>query len=470
MPSPASILLCALRVSALRVLCVNLFPPLPSTFNFRLSTSSPLFRALCASALPLFFCLCAPLLAQDPKSKPSSPDEQLQQAITKSGNDRAALVRNLQDYLRQYPESAQRPRIYRALVESCMQLHDDSCATNYSERLVALSPDDIPMTVLTIQLLQRTGDEAGLRRAVNYATRVLDYVDRAAAGEKSPRLSQEVWDLDRKRDRTSVLSMRGSLELKLKDSAAAQKDFEISYAILPSATAAEQLAEIAEAKKDSNVAILEYSRAFALADANNSGSISRREIRQKLGNVWRLAHGSDDGLGEYLLRIYDEVLLASTPTKPKKNGTAREPADFTLRTAPDGAPFPLKNTKGKILVINFWATWCGPCHELEPLFAHVALSFHSNPEVLFLSANCDDDESLAVNYLKETKPRTTAVFADGLDKFYTVNSFPTVLVIGREGKVFYRTDGFQAETIESYLSSAVESALVTPSPAPAITQ
>jgi thiol-disulfide isomerase/thioredoxin len=439
--------------------------------------SRRLFSALlslsCLSAVP------APLLArpsqaaQDPSarstsksvppSKPSTADEQLQQAIAKSGNDRAALVRNLQDYLSQYPESSQRPRIYRALVESCMQLHDDSCATNYSERLVALSPDDIPMTVLTIQLLQRTGDDAGLRRAVNYATRVLDYVDRAAAGEKSPRLSQEEWNLERKRDRTSVLSLRGSLEFKLRDTAAAQKDFESSYAILPGAAVAEQLGEIAELKKDSNVAILQYARAFALANAND-GSISRREIRQKLGNVWRLAHGSDDGLGEFLLRIYDEVQQASAPAKPKKNAAAREPADFTLRIAPDGSPFPLKDTKGKILVVNFWATWCGPCHELEPLFARVAANFHSDPEVLFLSANCDDDESLAVNYLKENKPRTTAVFADGFDRFYTVNSFPTVLVIDREGKVFYRTDGFDPETVESYLSSAVHRALAEPVP------
>src|SRR5712692_6337146 len=154
--------------------------------------------------------------------------------------------------------------------------------------------------------------------------------------------------MEKKRDRMSVLTMRGRLELNLKDMVAAQKDFEASYAILPSAAAAEQLGEIAELKKDSNGAIQQYARAFALADASN-GTAGRREIRQKLGNVWRLAHGSDDGLGQYLLRTYDEVSQASTAAKPRKNADAHEIADFTLRRAPQGTAFPLKDTRGKVM-------------------------------------------------------------------------------------------------------------------------
>src|SRR5260370_36079311 len=130
----------------------------------------------------------------------------------------------------------------------------------------------------------------------------------------------------------SALAMRGRLELKLKDTVAAQRDFEASYATLPSAAAAEQLGEIAEMKKDSNGAIQQYARAFALADATN-GTAGRREIRQKLGNICRLAHGSDDGLGEYLLRTSDEVSQASPAAKPHKTPHPRRPSEFTIRKA-----------------------------------------------------------------------------------------------------------------------------------------
>ena len=396
---------------------------------------------------------------QSSAAKQPSPEQELQQAISNSGNDRAALVRNLEAFLKEYPDSRQRPQIYRALVEACLQLRDNTRAAAYAERIVALSPDDISMTILTIQLLEGNGDEAALRRATNYATRVLEFVEHSSSGEKSPKISQEEWAMERKRDRMSVLALRGRLELKLKDTVAAQKDFGASYAILPGAAAAEQLGEIAEMKKDLNGAIQQYARAFAWADATN-GAAGRREIRQKLGNVWRLAHGSDDGLGEYLLRTYDEVSPSSMSAKPRKNADAREPADFTLRKAPEGTAFSLKDTKGKVLVVNFWATWCGPCHALEPLFARVAADFQPNHDVLFLAANCDEDESLVTGYLAEDKPRTPVVFADGLDRFFTVNSFPTVMVIDRAGKTAYRSDGFEPDNFESNLAAAVRRALV----------
>ncbi len=273
--------------------------------------------------------------------------------------------------------------------------------------------------------------------------------------------------MEKKRDRMSVLTMRGRLELNLKDMVAAQKDFEASYAILPSAAAAEQLGAIAELKKDSNGAIQQYARAFALADASN-GTAGRREIRQKLGNVWRLSRSSDVGLGEYLLLTYDELSQASIVVKQKKNADAHEPADFMLRKAPEGTAFPLKGTKGKVLVVNFWATWCGPCRALEPSFARVAADFQANPEVLFLAANCDEDESLVKGYLEKDKPHTPVVFADGLDRFFAVNSFPTVMVIDRTWKIAYRSDGFEPDTFEPDLAAAVRRALASPGASSAV--
>jgi thiol-disulfide isomerase/thioredoxin len=391
-------------------------------------------------------------------AKPPSPEEELQLALSDAGNDRASLVRNLEEYLKKYPDSTQRPQIYRALVEASLQLRDNARAADYAERIVSLRPDDVPITILAIQLLEQHGDEAGLRRAVNYSGRVLELVERTSPNEKSPRLSQEEWALQKKRDRMSVLALRGRLDLKLHDTLAAQKDFEASYAVLPSATSAEQLGEIAELKKDLDTAIQQYARAFALADSA-SGSTSRREIRRKIGNVWRLARGSENGLGEYLLQTYDEVSNAAGEKKVRKNADAREPSEFTLRKAPEGTPFALKDAKGRVIVVNFWATWCGPCHALEPVFARVAAEFQDSSRVLFLSANCDEDETLVAPYLQQDKPHTQVVFADGLDRLFSVNSFPTVIVIDREGKIAFRSNGFDPDTFARELSAAVHRAL-----------
>ncbi len=393
-----------------------------------------------------------------PEKHPQQQDLErldLQKAIDTASNDRAALVKNLEAFLKKYPESTQRPQIYRALVESSLQLRDFPRALDYSERLVSLNPDDISNTVLTIQLLNRYGDVPGYRRAVFYCSRVLEYVDHTTSADKSPRVSPEGWEASKKKDRSSLLLVRGDLYQKLNNNLDAQKDFEASYALVPNANAAERLGELAELNKDPNAAIQQYARAFALTDGANSAT-SRAELRKKIGNVWRLAHGSEDGLGEYMLHAFDATTAAATSTKPARNPHGKEPYDFVLRKVSDGSPVRLVDAKGKIVVLSFWATWCGPCKELEPLFERVAARYASKPDVVFYALNCDDDESLVAPFLAEEKPKTPALFADGLDRLLRVDSFPTTVILDRSGKIAFRSDGFDPDDFEKSLGNAID--------------
>jgi thiol-disulfide isomerase/thioredoxin/uncharacterized protein len=417
----------------------------------------------------------APPAAKSNALAKRTPEQELQLAIDAAGSDRAALVKNLEAYLKQYPDAKSRPQIYRALVEADLQIQDNAHAAEYAERLVALAPEDMSMTLLAIQLLERNGDDAALKRAENYATRVLDFIARSSPDGRSPRVSLKEWEAEHHRDEMSVLLLRGRLAMKLKDSDAAAKDFSASYAIQPSAAAAEKLGEISEMKKDSADALRKYAQAFALAD-NGRGSAGRREIRDKMGNVWRLAHGSGTGFGDYLLQVFDEVskqeaVQAAGVPIANRNAGAKSAYDFTLRRAEDGVPFPLLPFKGKVLVVNFWATWCGPCRALAPLFEHVSLAFRGDPAVVFLGANCDEDESLVAPFLAVEQPKINMYFADGLDRLLAITSFPTVLVIDRDGKITFRSEGFGDDDFEKHLSDAIHQAAAgesasAPIPAP----
>jgi thiol-disulfide isomerase/thioredoxin len=406
----------------------------------------------------------APPIKRNPAVDPERQD--LQKAIESAANDRAALVKNLEAFLQKYPESIQRPQIYRALVESSLQLRDFPRALDYSERLTSLNPEDISNTVLTIQLLNRYGDAPGYRRAVFYCSRVLEYVEHTPVSEKSPRVSQEDWEASKKKDRSSLLMVRGDLYLKLNDNADAQKDFAESYALIPNAAAAEQLGNLAELNKDWNAAIQQYARAFALTDGTN-GASSRVELRKKIGNVWRLAHGSENGLGDYMLQAFDASIAAATPVRPARNPNVKEPYDFTLRKVSDGSPVHLARAKGKIIVLSFWATWCGPCHELEPLFGKVASRYAGTPDIEFYALDCDDDESLVAPYLAKEKLTTQVLYSDGLDRLLSVNSFPTTVILDRTGKIAFREDGFDPDGFENSLTQAIDRTLATGNTAPA---
>src|SRR5580704_15977770 len=63
------------------------------------------------------------------------------------------------------------------------------------------------------------------------------------------------------------------------------------------------------------------------------------------GKAWRLAHGSEEGLGDYLLHAYDDVVASSETARPKRNANAKEPYDFTLRKAQDGSLYSLADQK-----------------------------------------------------------------------------------------------------------------------------
>jgi thiol-disulfide isomerase/thioredoxin len=421
-----------------------------------------LWLALGSSALPQK----SPSSTQQPKDSTANnskqdadAEAQLQKAIADAGNDRAALVRNLKNYLSRFPDAPRKAGVYRALVESCQQLQDTACALDYAERLVAVHPDDSEMMLLAIGLLQKEGSEASLTRAAGYATRVLDRIEKTPPEEKSARISQKDWQDQQDRFRTALYSLRGQIEKSQMNYDAAAKDFQQSYSLHPNAMAAEQLGEIAEMKNDYAKAIEEYSLAFVLPEEGPSGKVDRREVRMKLGNVWRRVHGTDQGLGEKILAAYDSLGATPAAAAPwARNKGAKDSFAFVLRNL-DGSSFPLSPLKGKVIVLSFWATWCGPCRELEPEFAQIAKNYTGNSNLAFYAVNTDEDESLVPGFLAKEKWNVPVVFADGLDDFMNVNSLPTVIVLDRGGKIAFRMDGYPPEGFTESLTAAIQDAL-----------
>jgi thiol-disulfide isomerase/thioredoxin len=387
----------------------------------------------------------------------------LQTALASAGNDSAALVRNLQAYLEKYPDAPRKAAVYRALVEACDQVRDNDCALDYAERLIAIRPDDSDMMLLAVNLLKQRGDDASLTRASGYITRVLDRIEKAQPSEKPARVSLAEWQNGQSQLRAALYYVRGSIEKTQRNFDPAVKDLQTSYSVRPNALAAEALGEIAELHQDFKQAIEQYARAFVLPETGPAGTVDRRDLRLKLGNVWRQAHGSDEGLGTAILAAFDSLSASPSPTpKPTaRNNGAADTFAFVLRRM-DGAPMPLAPLKGKVIVLSFWATWCGPCRELEPVFDQVARAYAGNSAVAFLAVDTDDDETLVPPFLAGQKWDVPVAFADGLDGFMKIAALPTVVVLGRNGAIAYRVSGLAPNELFDSLTTAVQAALAAP--------
>jgi thiol-disulfide isomerase/thioredoxin len=398
--------------------------------------------------------------AKEQAPKTPDADEALERAVAAAGNDRAALVRRLEEYLKQFPDAPRKVDVYRALVEASEQLQDHVRALEYTERLIALHPDDNQMMLVAAGLLERQGDEHSLTKAVGYLNRVIDRIEKTPPANKPARVSAPDWERQENQIRSAMYLIRGRVELEQRDYARAKKDFDTSYNLAPSAAAALWLGDVAEIQKDCKTAIDRYIEAFVLPEKSQIGTVDHHEVRQKLGNCWRRVHGSEAGLGEALLAGYDRVDEMPKVGAAPRNQGIKEAMDFVLRK-PDGSPVPLAGLKGKIIVLNFWATWCAPCRELEPLFGQIARDYVGKPEVVFLAADTDEDQMRVQPYLAREKISVPVVFADGLDDFLQVNSIPTVIVLDRGGKIVFRSEGYNLDDFAGLLTAAINAALTT---------
>lgn len=431
-------------------------------------------RALPFAALVLSCCLppasgLGTARAQRRSQQPAAthapdPEAALEKAFSASGSDRAALVRNLQQYLSEFPDAPRKADVYRALVDACQHLRNDSCALDYAERLIALQPDDSDMMLLAVTYLQRKGDDESLTRAADYVTRVIDLVEKSPpdrpAGESAVQ-----WE-ERKQSLRGVLYyLRGQIRYSLEKYDLAAEDLTTSYEIHPNASAADMLGEIAELKGDPRDAIEEYTLAFVLPDRGPDANVNRRAIRERLGNTWRVVHGSNQGLGDKILRAYDSASSIPdadsgtvTTSSDAPNENAKDVLAFTLRRA-DGPPIALATLKGKVIVVNFWATWCVPCAQINAEFNDLAMAWSGDPHAMFLMADTNDQGTDVASFAQKKRWRVPVVYADGLDRFLKIETLPAAIVIGPDGRVIYRVDHPVARGFGAPISSTIQQAL-----------
>lgn len=403
----------------------------------------------------------APATGQS-QAAPSRLDPELQKAVQDAGNDRVALVRNLEAYLSHHPDSPHLAAIYRVLIQSEMRLQNQKAALEYAEKLIAIDPNDGETTFLAINLLEKMGDEASLNKAVSYDSDLLDRVSKVSPATRSPKISLAQWQAARDKFSMNLYLIRGRIERRLHKYDLALKDLNMSFKLLPNANAALLLGEMAEEQKQADEAIRQYATAFLMAGQDpGEEPVNRDTVRLKMENLWRLKHDSDAGLGDILLSVYDKTQTEAKATQPEAtvyNKGVTDPLAFSLRRVDGSTPVKLADSRGKTLVLSFWATWCSYCHTMEPLLDQVRSRFNGRDDVVFFAIDTDKDQSQVAAYLKNEKVAGTPVFADGLNTLLKVHSIPTLIVLDHAGKIVYRARGFAPDGFVDTVAAAISRA------------
>jgi thiol-disulfide isomerase/thioredoxin len=121
-------------------------------------------------------------------------------------------------------------------------------------------------------------------------------------------------------------------------------------------------------------------------------------------------------------------------------------ADFALR-ALDGRRVRLSDFRGKVVIVNFWATWCGPCKVEMPWLVEFYERYRaSGLEILGVSVD-DGDPDRVAKFVRARRVSYTILLKDDavVDAYGGLRFLPQSFFIGRDGKIIKRTYGIQAK-------------------------
>lgn len=126
----------------------------------------------------------------------------------------------------------------------------------------------------------------------------------------------------------------------------------------------------------------------------------------------------------------------------------RAAPDFSLITVNGMGSISLKDYRGKVLVLDFWASWCAPCQRSLPLWQEME---EASPDLRVLAVNIDDQRENALTFMRRFSLDLTVVFDPDHEvvKSFQLEGLPTVVVIDPQGIIRSYYSGYQDAQLDS---------------------
>jgi peroxiredoxin len=150
-----------------------------------------------------------------------------------------------------------------------------------------------------------------------------------------------------------------------------------------------------------------------------------------------MKHRRRSTIAAVLMTLFGPGAFAALPAA----GTAAP--DFVLKSH-TGQNIRLKELRGEVVLVNFWATWCGPCRQELPQLDRLQAR-HRQVGLRLLAVNVDDDPRKAEAMHRQLGLKLTVLFDKDkrVAERYDVDSMPATLLIDRDGRVRYVHRGYR---------------------------
>ncbi|NLP10268.1 redoxin domain-containing protein [bacterium] len=280
-----------------------------------------------------------------------------------------------------------------------------------------------------------------LSQAVELAGKGVELARRTGSDCKPSYLSQADWDNVQKDALASILDTYGLGLFKTGKTAEAEAAYAEAYAINRG-----ESPDINARLVESYVKNGKYDKAIQVAEACLSAAKADINLIQHYRAAWIKLNGSAAGFEAQLKKLQDLGKNHSF-TKLAESRMNKPAPDFTL-PALNGGMVTLSEQKGKVVVVDFWATWCGPCKMSFPFLQQMYERYQKNPDVLILALNTwerekgPQREQLVRRFIKENNYTFPVLFDANYVEKYGVTGIPTKFIIDKQGQIAFQSIGF----------------------------
>ncbi len=189
---------------------------------------------------------------------------------------------------------------------------------------------------------------------------------------------------------------------------------------------------------------LERGRAFAMGTLDPRANLTRgRPVTRQTKLVFSIV-AIAALTGVFANKAYEKVVVdRSLEVRALEVDTRTFPAPPFELTDQNGAMHSLSDYRGKVVFLNFWATWCPPCREEMPDMEKLALSLGNDKDFAMVAVSVDDDWGPVREFFGDKAPPFTVVRDEGakISQAYGTTMYPESYVIDRSGKVIAKFVG-----------------------------
>jgi cytochrome c biogenesis protein CcmG/thiol:disulfide interchange protein DsbE len=132
-------------------------------------------------------------------------------------------------------------------------------------------------------------------------------------------------------------------------------------------------------------------------------------------------------------------------SQEKSEPTLSPAPDFALKTL-DGREVVLSKLKGKVILLDFWATWCGPCRESIPHLIHLYKTYQKDGlEVIGMNVDRGDINTVKRFVNSMDIPYSIISTPEDVARNFGITGLPTAIIIDKQGKIREKISGFTIE-------------------------